>query len=96
MSETRTSPARFGGLAEGESVAWSVMSTLAAGPVLYGLIGWGVDQWLGTTRVFVAAGIVLGFVLSFYIVYARFGRQTAEAREQGVGTEHADGDTRHR
>jgi F0F1-type ATP synthase assembly protein I len=96
MRGTRTSAGRFGGLVEGEGVAWSVMSTLAAGPLLYGLIGWGLDQWLGTSRVFVALGIVLGFVLSFYIVYARFGRENAAAQEQGVGTEHADGDTRHR
>lgn len=96
MRGTRTSTGRFGGLVEGESIAWSVMSTLAAGPLLYGLVGWGLDRWLGTSRVFVALGIVLGFVLSFYIVYARYGRDSAAAQEQGAGTEHADGDDRRR
>jgi F0F1-type ATP synthase assembly protein I len=92
MTVTRESRRRFTGLVEGESIAWSVMSTLAAGPVLYGFIGWGMDQWLGTARVFTALGIVLGFVLSFYIVYVRYGRENSAPHEQGAGTEHADGD----
>jgi F0F1-type ATP synthase assembly protein I len=50
------------------------MSTLVAGPVLYGLIGWGIDALVGTSRVFTALGVVFGFALSFYIVYARHGR----------------------
>ena len=62
------------GLVQGEGVAWSVMSTLIAGPVLYGLIGWGIDALVGTSRVFTALGVVFGFALSFYIVYARHGR----------------------
>ncbi len=66
--------ARPKGLVEGEGVAWSVMSTLVTGPVLYGLIGWGIDALAGTSRVFTAVGVLVGFVLSFYIVYARHGR----------------------
>ncbi len=62
------------GLVEGEGIAWSVMSTLVAGPVLYGVVGWGVDQMVGTTRVFLPLGVVVGFIFSFYIVYARHGR----------------------
>lgn len=50
------------------------MSTLVTGPVLYGLIGWGIDALAGTSRVFTAVGVLVGFVLSFYIVYARHGR----------------------
>jgi ATP synthase protein I len=93
MTVTNESRRRFGGLVEGESVAWSVMSTLVAGPLLYGFIGWAIDQWAGTTRTFMAVGIVLGFVLSFYIVFVRYGRDTTAPREQGAGTEHADGDS---
>jgi F0F1-type ATP synthase assembly protein I len=62
------------GLVEGEQVAWSVMATLIAGPVLYGVVGWGIDALVGTSRVFLALGVVVGFVLSTYIVYARYGR----------------------
>jgi ATP synthase protein I len=62
------------GLVEGEDVAWSVMATMVAGPLLYGAIGWVVDGLVGTTRVFLALGVLLGLVSSFFIVYARYGR----------------------
>lgn len=65
---------QYYGLVEGENVAWSVMSTLVAGPLVYGLIGWGIDALVGTSRVFLALGVLVGFVLSFYIVFARYGR----------------------
>jgi F0F1-type ATP synthase assembly protein I len=50
------------------------MSTLVAGPLVYGFVGWGLDRLLGTSRVFLALGVLMGVVLSFYIVYARHGR----------------------
>jgi F0F1-type ATP synthase assembly protein I len=62
------------GLAEGEQFAWSVMATMVAGPLLYGVLGWGIDTLVGTTRVFLALGVLVGFVSSFFIVYARYGR----------------------
>ena len=75
MTGTSDSPPRQPtGLVQGEGVAWSVMSTLVAGPLLYGLIGLGIDALVGTTRVFLALGVMVGFVFSFYIVYARYGR----------------------
>lgn len=73
-NKPESEPRRPKGLVEGEGVAWSVMSTLVAGPVLYGVIGWGIDVLVGTSRVFTALGVLVGFVLSFYIVYARHGR----------------------
>ncbi len=54
--------------------AWGMVSTLVAGPVVWGLIGAGVDHLLGTTRVFLAIGLVVGFLASFYITYVRYGR----------------------
>jgi F0F1-type ATP synthase assembly protein I len=72
--ESKSSQRPPKGLVQGEGIAWSVMSTLVAGPVLYGFIGWGVDALVGTTRVFTALGVLIGFVLSFFIVYARHGR----------------------
>lgn len=57
----------------GESAVWSIMGTLLGGPALYGGIGYGVDRLAGTS-VFVPIGIVVGFVLGFYIVYVRYGR----------------------
>lgn len=58
---------------EGEGIVWSIVGTLLAGPGLYGLIGYGVDRLAGTS-IFLPIGILVGFVLSFYIVYMRYGR----------------------
>ena len=57
-----------------EQDAWGLVSTLVAGPVTWGLIGGGLDMVLGTYRVFLAIGVVLGFLTSFYIAYVRYGR----------------------
>jgi F0F1-type ATP synthase assembly protein I len=71
MSEEPDDAARE--TSRGDSVVFSVMGTLIAGPALYGLVGFGVDTLAGTS-VFVPIGIVVGFALSFYIVYVRYGR----------------------
>ena len=57
----------------GESIVWSIVGTLLAGPMLYGLIGFGVDE-LADVSVGLPIGIVVGFVLSGYIIYMRYGR----------------------
>jgi ATP synthase protein I len=57
----------------GESIVWSVMGTLISGPALYGLIGFGVDR-LADSSIGLPIGIVIGFVLSGYIIYMRYGR----------------------
>lgn len=49
------------------------MSTVLAGPILYGLIGYAVDR-IFDVAVGLPIGIVVGFVLSFYIVYVRYFR----------------------
>ncbi|NED98120.1 hypothetical protein G1H11_22735 [Phytoactinopolyspora alkaliphila] len=60
----------------GESIVWHIMGTLIAGPVLYGLIGFGVDN-LADVSFGLPIGIVVGFVLSGYIIYTRYGREAA-------------------
>ena len=55
----------------------TMVSTLLAGPIVWGLIGLGIDSMVGTTRVFLAIGIVVGFLTSFYIMFVRFGRSEA-------------------
>lgn len=60
---------------QGESTVWSMISTLVAGPAVWGAVGYGVDRLLGPTgSVFTALGVVVGFVTSIYIVYVRYGR----------------------
>jgi hypothetical protein len=62
----------------GDSLAWSVLGTLLAGPLLYGLIGFGIDTWLHTA-VFVPVGLVLGCVLSFYGIWVKHFRDPDES-----------------
>ena len=57
-----------------ESRMWNVVSYLITGPAMFGLIGWGLDTWLGTTWL-VAVGIVGGMALSLYLVWFRYGTQ---------------------
>lgn len=64
-----------------DDMAWGMISTLVAGPIVWGGIGALIDSLANTTRVFLPLGVVLGFITSFYIVYVRFGRNTEP--EQG-------------
>ena len=57
-----------------ESRMWNVVSYLISGPAMFGLIGWGLDSWLGTTWL-VAVGIVGGMALSLYLIWFRYGTQ---------------------
>jgi hypothetical protein len=57
-----------------ESRMWNVVSYLITGPAMFGLIGWGLDSWLGTTWL-VAVGILGGMALSLYLIWFRYGTQ---------------------
>jgi ATP synthase protein I len=59
-----------------EDMAWRMISTLLAGPIVWGGIGALVDNLVNTSRVFLPIGVTVGFITSFYIVYVRFGRST--------------------
>ena len=58
---------------DGSDQVWGLISTLVAGPAVWGAIGYGVDRLAGT-EVALPIGVVVGFVTSFYIVYATHGR----------------------
>ena len=62
----------------------SAPSYLVAGVLFYGMVGWLLDQWLGT-RFLVAAGVLLGGCLGTYMMVVQLQRQTAA--EQG-GPQH--------
>lgn len=89
-----TSPWSAGAHASGDAMAWSVVATLLAGPLVWGLAGWGADSLLGTPRVFTVAGILLGAALAMYIVWVRFGRTppTIGIAAQPVATADMAGD----
>ena len=58
----------------GLGTGWAIVSTLIAGMLAWGLIGWGIDKLTGTNHVFLATGIVLGGAAGVYIVYLRYGK----------------------
>ena len=62
------------GLGQGEDVAWSALSSLLAGLLLWLGIGWLLDKVFGTGRIFTSIGVFVGFGLGMYIVYVRYGR----------------------
>lgn len=55
------------------STAADVTAYLLAGPATFGGIGWLVDRWL-TTSFGVPVGVLVGFALSLYVVWVRYGR----------------------
>lgn len=60
----------WGGMGTGLAIA----STMLAGMLVWGGIGFLVDRLVWSSRVFTAVGIVLGAAASGYIVYLRYGR----------------------
>lgn len=65
------SPRRRGEPDPPRSDPWAAVGYLVAGVALYGLAGWGLDQWWGTSFM-VAVGIVLGAVLGIYLTFLKF------------------------
>lgn len=53
---------------------WHAFAYLVSGVGLYGLVGWLLDGWLGTSLL-LPLGIVLGAVLGLYLTYLRFNRR---------------------
>jgi hypothetical protein len=51
--------------------AWHAFGYPVSGVVVYGLIGWVLDRWLGTSFL-VVVGIVLGAAFGMYLTWARF------------------------
>jgi ATP synthase protein I len=59
----------------GLGIGWAIISTLIAGMLVGGGLGYLVDRLVGTSRhVFMGIGIVVGAAGGIYIVYLRFGR----------------------
>jgi ATP synthase protein I len=56
-----------------EADPWSAMSSVIAGVLLWGALGFGMSEWLGS-RAWMGAGVVIGGVLGVLSVYLRYGR----------------------
>lgn len=55
------------------------MGYLVSGVAFYGLIGWALDRWLGTSFL-VVVGILLGAGLGLYLTWSRFRPPEDSAR----------------
>ena len=58
----------------GMGTGWAITSTLVAGMVTVGGLGYLLDKVLDTGTVFTAIGFVLGAASGIYIVYLRYGK----------------------
>ena len=56
-------------------IAWSAVSLIASGIILYGGIGWLIGRWVGNQSAFTAGGVLVGVALSTYMIYRRLGSQ---------------------
>lgn len=59
-------------LSAGANEGWAVLSTLIAGFVVWGGVGWLLDHWWGT-RLMTPLGLLIGMALGIYAVVTRFG-----------------------
>jgi hypothetical protein len=53
------------------SDAWTALSYLLSGFLLFGGVGWGVDALLGTGA-FTPIGLLFGGAASLYLIYIRY------------------------
>lgn len=60
---------------------WQAFSYLVAGVLFYGLGGWLLDRWLGTSYL-VILGIFVGAGLGVYMTFGRFGGLARKQDEQ--------------
>ena len=69
-----------GGTSEQDAQApdpWQAVSYMLSGLIVYGLVGYGLDRWLGTDFL-VGIGIVIGTGLGVLMVWMRWGRPPAD------------------
>lgn len=55
-------------------VAWSITSSLLAGMLVWGGVGWLVDLWLGFDRLFLAIGVFGGLAAGLYLSIVKINR----------------------
>jgi ATP synthase protein I len=71
MSQQSTPPAHDGDQPKGDP--WHAFGYVVSGVAVYGVLGWLMDRWLGTTFL-VAVGILVGAALGIFMTFARFNR----------------------
>ena len=67
-----------------DDAAWSAVSHIAAGIILYGGLGWLLGTWLGHRPLFIAGGLLLGVALALFMLFRKLeslGREPETPRE---------------
>ncbi|HZD18670.1 MAG TPA: AtpZ/AtpI family protein [Actinomycetota bacterium] len=58
--------------------AWAITSTLLAGILVWGGVGYLLDRWLDFHWLFLPIGMLIGLAGSIYLVYVKYGREDRE------------------
>jgi len=64
-------------LYQGFGQAWSAVSTLLAGIIVWGAAGWGLDHLFGTRPILLITGVLVGNFGAIYLLYIRMVRDLA-------------------
>lgn len=75
--------ARPGPSDDGANQVWGLISTLVAGPAVWGAVGFGADRLAGTAF-FTPVGVVVGFLTSLYVVYVKAVREPVPRTTHGT------------
>jgi ATP synthase protein I len=81
MAQRKPPPAQHGDSGSSESSngdPWLAFGYLVSGVLMYGLIGWALDQWWDTSFL-VVVGILVGAGLGIYMTWARFRGPDADS-----------------
>jgi len=84
MAQQKPSSAHPGKPPTGEALRgdpWHAFGYLVGGVFMYGLIGWALDRWLGTSFL-VMIGILAGAGLGIYMTWARFNKADAHGTQE--------------
>jgi ATP synthase protein I len=54
--------------------AWSIMSYLISGILVWGGVGWLVDRWTGHSSLFLPIGVVFGAAAAIYLIFLRYDK----------------------
>lgn len=56
------------------NLAWSIVSYLLSGLLVWGGVGWLLDRWLGKEALFLPVGLLFGMVAAMYLVVVKINR----------------------
>jgi ATP synthase protein I len=57
----------------GADAGWTAIGYLLGGMIVWGGVGWLIDQWLGLPRVGLLIGLIGGMAAGVYLVVKRLG-----------------------